>query len=77
LLHQKAQLSAISSAVQILGPVPAFLGRKAGKHRAQLLLQSKERKALHQALQQLEQNLREQTGRRVRYSIDVDPLELG
>ena len=63
--------------VRILGPVSAPMERKAGKYRAQLLLQSRQRGNLHIVLATLRSAL-EGSGdaRRVRWSIDVDPIEL-
>jgi primosomal protein N' (replication factor Y) len=75
---QKNSLRDLASpTVQIFGPVPAFLSKKAGKFRAQLLLQAKTRKDLHYLLLKLEQQLTQHPVRRVRWGIDVDPLELG
>jgi primosomal protein N' (replication factor Y) len=63
--------------LRVLGPVDAPMARKAGRFRAQLLLQSGHRKTLHSVLAQLRPLLEEQkTGRKVRWSIDVDPIEL-
>ena len=63
--------------VRILGPVSAPMERRAGRYRGQLLLQSGDRRALHSLLRQLVANLaRDTRGRRVRWSIDVDPIEL-
>jgi primosomal protein N' (replication factor Y) len=63
--------------VQLLGPVPAPMERRAGRIRAQLLLQSSSRAALHALLtpwlQQLESS---KFGRKVRWSIDIDPQEM-
>lgn len=63
--------------VRILGPVSAPMERKAGRYRAQLLLQSINRQALQQLLRQLRTRLESDRGaRKVRWSIDVDPIEL-
>ncbi len=63
--------------VRILGPAPAPMERRAGRYRAQLLLQSGRRAALHillaQMLSGIEQSSRART---VRWSLDVDPVEL-
>ncbi|WP_145250420.1 primosomal protein N' [Pseudomonas oryzihabitans] len=63
--------------VELLGPVPAPMERRAGRHRAQLLLQSSSRAPLHRLLgiwvAQLE-SLPE--ARQVRWSLDVDPIDL-
>lgn len=63
--------------VRILGPVSAPMERKAGRYRAQLLLQSRQRGCLHQVLTSLRVTLEgSKEARRVRWSIDVDPIEL-
>jgi primosomal protein N' (replication factor Y) (superfamily II helicase) len=63
--------------VRVLGPVDAPMARKAGRYRAQLLLQSADRRALHGVLAELRSMLEsEPAGRRARWSIDVDPIEL-
>ncbi|MCG8371791.1 MAG: primosomal protein N', partial [Proteobacteria bacterium] len=64
-------------ALRVLGPVDAPMARKAGRHRAQLLLQAGDRHRLHDALRSLRPTLeRNPAGRKVRWSIDVDPVEL-
>ncbi|MFW0094523.1 MAG: primosomal protein N' [Coxiella endosymbiont of Haemaphysalis qinghaiensis] len=60
--------------VDILGPVPASMERKAGRYRYQLLFQSKHRARLHEALTQLIPLLPTQRAK-VRWSLDVDPQE--
>ncbi len=63
--------------LRVLGPVDAPMARRAGRYRAQLLLQSSNRKALHNMLGRLRPILeKEPLARRVRWSIDVDPIEL-
>jgi len=64
------------TAVKILGPVPAAMARRAGRHHAQLLIESAERPALQGFLRRwlpAVDTLAE--ARRVRWSLDVDPLE--
>jgi primosomal protein N' (replication factor Y) len=63
--------------IRVLGPVNAPMARKAGRYRAQLLLQGSDRKALHRVLRALRPTLEsEPAARKVRWSIDVDPIEL-
>jgi primosomal protein N' (replication factor Y) len=63
--------------LRVLGPVDAPMARKAGRHRAQLLLQSTDRRTLHVLLRELRLLLeQEPAARKVRWSIDVDPIEL-
>ena len=63
--------------VRVLGPVSAPMERKAGRYRAQLLLQSHNRHNLHAMLKKLRSGLEgSREARRVRWSIDVDPIEL-
>lgn len=66
-----------ANAVELFGPVPAPMEKRAGKFRAQLLLQSTRRSALHGLLAPLLEALDSQPGsRQVRWSIDVDPIDL-
>ncbi|WP_428310793.1 primosomal protein N' [Hydrocarboniphaga sp.] len=63
--------------LQALGPVPAPMERRAGRYRAQLLLQAQERSALHRALKPWPPLLDTLPGARaVRWSLDVDPVDL-
>ena len=65
------------SSLRVLGPVDAPMARKAGRYRAQLLLQSSDRPTLHSALRDLRPVLEQDpAARKVRWSIDVDPIEL-
>jgi primosomal protein N' (replication factor Y) len=62
---------------QILGPVTSPMARRAGRYRYQMLFQSAQRKNLHELLDWLIpiiENLRET--RKVRWSLDVDPVDL-
>jgi primosomal protein N' (replication factor Y) len=64
--------------VRLLGPAAAAMERRAGRYRAQLLLEAAERRPLQRLLDTwlpLVEALPE--ARRVRWSIDVDPLEVG
>lgn len=63
--------------LNLLGPLPAPMQKKAGKHRAHLLLQSPTRKPLQETLNFLITHLATlKSKQRVRWSIDVDPLEM-
>lgn len=65
------------AAVQVLGPVPAPMERLAGRYRAQLLLQSSSRAALQKTLAAAVPGLdRLPSARKVRWSVDVDPIDL-
>jgi primosomal protein N' (replication factor Y) len=63
--------------VRLLGPVPAAMHKRAGRYHAQLLVESRERVPLHEFLAgwlpQVEQL---KSARAVRWSLDVDPIEL-
>jgi primosomal protein N' (replication factor Y) len=51
--------------------------RRAGRYRAQLLLQCRQRQPLHELLGRLHPKMEGNAlARRVRWSIDVDPIEL-
>jgi len=70
--HQHA-----SEDVLILGPVPAIMEKKGGRFRAQLLLSSAHRKPLHQLLDRhISVISRHKLARKVRWSIDIDPVDL-
>lgn len=73
----RALLPAHSDAIQLLGPVASPMERRAGRYRAQLLIQAEHRAALHRLLTpwalQVESLKR---ARRVRWSLDVDPQEM-
>jgi primosomal protein N' (replication factor Y) len=64
--------------VQLLGPVDALLARRAGYFRMQLLVQTTQRQQLHQSLAHsiplIEKN---PASKMIRWSLDVDPIELG
>ncbi len=63
--------------VELLGPVPSPMERRAGRYRAQLLILATQRSALHQLLHLLLVELEQQPqARRVRWSIDVDPMDM-
>ncbi len=62
---------------QFAGPIPAAMEKKAGKYRYHLILQAKSRKQLHlAALELLTQIPLNQWHTKVRWSIDVDPVDL-
>src|SRR5882724_6347033 len=62
--------------VTLYDPVPAAIARVAGHHRAQLLVQSSSRGALQRFLSSWFPTLAQKKAGRVRWSLDVDPLEL-
>ena len=63
--------------VRLLGPAAAPMERRAGRFRAQLLIQAAERGPLHTLLDELVPMIAGlPDARRVRWSIDVDPIEL-
>jgi primosomal protein N' (replication factor Y) len=62
--------------VRLLGPVAAALARRAGRHHAQLLIESPERAPLQRFLKGwIEALERLPAARRVRWALDVDPLD--
>jgi len=63
--------------IELLGPVPAPMERRAGRYRAQLLLQASARAPLHRLLSSWLLALEQMpSGRQVRWSLDVDPVDL-
>lgn len=64
--------------IQLLGPIPALHEKRAGKFRMQLLLQSEKRNLLQQFLKNLLKEIEElTTAKKVKWMIDVDPIEVG
>ncbi len=63
--------------INLMGPISAPMERKAGKYRGQLLLQSTNRKLLHKYISIFIIKIGEKKCvRRVKWSIDIDPIEL-
>ncbi len=56
--------------------VPAPMEKRAGRYRAQLLVSAKTKKALHQILKPWIAEIDEMKNRQVRWSIDIDPVDL-
>lgn len=63
--------------IQILGPVPAPLERRAGRYRGQLLLQAHQRPHLQHFLSLLIHAIDKlKFNRQIRWSLDIDPVDL-
>ena len=70
-------LDNIEQPVQTFGPFPAPVEKRAGKFRFQLLLQSDSRPALQKVLQPWVRQLDDlKEGKKIRWSVDVDPQEM-
>lgn len=65
----------ISGAVTLYEPVPAIMRRRAGRERAQLLVQCESRARLQEFLAAWIATLYDARSRPARWAIDVDPLE--
>lgn len=67
----------VDARLDLLGPVPAPMQRRAGRYRAQLLLQAASREPLQRGLSRLMPVLRDwPSARQVRWSLDVDPQDM-
>jgi len=63
--------------IQLWGPVAAPMERRAGRYRAQLMVQAQKRADLQQLLKRWIPLLEsEKSARQVRWSIDVDPMDM-
>jgi primosomal protein N' (replication factor Y) len=63
--------------LKIAGPMPAPMPLRAGRHRGQLLLEADQRGQLHGVLRPWQRTLATlPSARRVRWSVDVDPIDL-
>ncbi len=77
-LEQARQLAEplADNSVQIWGPVAAPMERRAGRYRAQLLIQATQRVKLQNLLKQWVPQLETlKDARKVRWSIDIDPID--
>ena len=71
------RLRAVSEGVEIWGPAPAPMERRGGRYRAHLLLQADRRSQLQPCLERLVDAAPTIAGaKRVRWSLDVDPVDL-
>jgi primosomal protein N' (replication factor Y) len=76
-LNAASALAAQPEGVALLGPMPAPMPRRAGLMRGQLLLSADDRSRLHALLPDWVAALRRlPQARRVRWSLDVDPIDL-
>jgi len=79
-LLQKAKTETLplneTSEIQIWGPVPAPMEKRAKWYRAQLLLISSQREALHNLLSKWLPKLPAASTNKLRWSLDVDPQDL-
>ena len=76
-LRQARDCAGEHPAARLLGPVPAAMARRAGRYHAQLLIEHPGRNELHHFLDlwlPLIERLPE--ARRVRWALDVDPLDI-
>ena len=65
------------SGIELLGPAPAPLARKANHHRMQLLIKTPSRYKREQALLKMrEAILQHQLDKKITWTIDVDPIDL-
>lgn len=65
------------TAIELMEPVPSPMERRAGRWRAQLLVQAIQRRPLHSFLGKWVQLLEKlPAARRVRWSVDVDPVDM-
>ena len=64
-------------AIELHGPLPAPMPRRAGMQRTQLLLSARDRRSLHAALDAVLPALYAlPEARKVRWSLDIDPVDL-
>ena len=75
-MQSARELLGDNPSVDVFGPLPAPMEKRAGRYRLQLMLQSAQRKTLHQLMQPWVRALSQlRTGNRVRWSLDVDPYD--
>jgi primosomal protein N' (replication factor Y) len=76
-LREAAARAPEASALRLLGPAPAAMERRAGRYRAQLLVEAASRPVLKQFLDAWLPRVEElRRPRPLRWSVDVDPIEV-
>ncbi|HEX4479204.1 MAG TPA: primosomal protein N' [Rudaea sp.] len=76
-LTQAAQLAGAPEGISIIGPMSAPMPRRAGFYRSHLLLSAEDRPRLHAFLSEWIARVRAlDEARKVRWSLDVDPMDL-
>jgi primosomal protein N' (replication factor Y) len=76
-LRQARALARPPRGLKLLGPAPAAMAKRAARYHAQLLVETRERGALHRMLTAWLPEIETlRTPRDLRWSLDVDPLEL-
>jgi primosomal protein N' (replication factor Y) len=71
------KLARAPRAVRLLGPAPAAMAKRAARYHAQVLLEAQDRAPLHRLLAEWLPRVEEiKVSRNLRWSIDVDPIEL-
>lgn len=75
LAHVKSVLTRDN--IEVMGPAPAPMAKKAGLHREQLLIKSANRQCLQASLSHMRQHIKQaKLDKNIRFSIDVDPIDL-
>jgi primosomal protein N' (replication factor Y) len=76
-LRAARKLARPAKDLKLLGPAPAAMAKRAGRHHAQLLVEARERAPLHRLLSDWLPRVGEiKPPRDLRWSLDVDPLDL-
>jgi primosomal protein N' (replication factor Y) len=77
LTEARARAGTPPRGVRLLGPAPAAMPKRAGRYHAQLLIESRDRTALHRFLDAWLPVIEQlKSAQRVRWALDVDPIEL-
>ena len=77
LTDANAHLPATNTNIEVFGPYPAPIAKRAGRYRMQLLLQAKKRNHLRILLDEWIATLDKlPVANRVRWSVDVDPQDI-
>ncbi|MBV8801444.1 MAG: primosomal protein N', partial [Gammaproteobacteria bacterium] len=73
----RARLQLLNTSIQLLGPIPAPMPKRAGRYRLQLLIQADNRGILQQFLKKVLLEIDTIKNKsRVRWSLDVDPIDM-
>ena len=71
------EIKGLSTQLDIYGPFPAPIEKRAGRYRFQLMVQSNSRTGLHKVITPWIEGLEQiKEGKKIRWSLDVDPQDL-
>ena len=76
-LEQIVKRDKPEQSIELLGPIPALMEKRAGRYRQLLIISSNKRASIHRELtKRIEIAESPPEAKKVRWAIDVDPIDL-